>query len=679
MKKFISGLALGVVSLMLMAQSNVGEDWTNSAKDFLTSGDVTGAIVEATTGFFYNNGETNGVDRYIENKMAEIKSDADYTSLPLAITDIGATKTVLRICNDNVLPNGTNITQPSTLTFDFSCGGSIDGDSGGWSAETLTINGPIIASPDAEIFGASLTTTRGSYSGTVYPNWWLENTTPGTTDMSGAIQAAIDFLYHSDGDRTGGEVKLHDETYSLSTTGITLYEDIHLIGSGNSPFDGASMVGGTWLTYSGSGNAITIDGAWTGFDARRNIHIRNMHISAGSGIGIWADFMTQFQIRDVTITSSGTYGMYMRNCYQGSVHNLWVRGGSTYGVYATIDTADPVFSGQTMFTDCRFNEASDSGLYIISSVNTYAQTLIEKCQFQSNAYGLYMSGANVHAVTVLASHFESNSSEDIHYDSSTTGARNPNILSSFFNNGVTSTKSVYFGGTGGSIKNCEFTLLDNSAYAIELAGDMTLVEGNTFRASAGDTMQGVHVTGDFNKIRDLYYNVGGVARSMNVITIDAGATGTHISNLVEGDNITGVSPVRVTNNGESTIYEDAQIVYTPVWDNDSAALQETGWQLNQEGFINRAWVVYPDGTGTGNQAIINVGVSTAPGFENWTSIINTTAKTSAQIWETEDLSSDISGRYINESQVLIARTDGQATNPGTMKLKLEFNHYRAEE
>jgi hypothetical protein len=65
-------------------------------------------------------------------------------------------------------------------------------------------------------------------AGTVYPEWWGENTTPGTTDMTDAIQNAVSAL-SSVG---AGEVKLSGETYFIDDT-ITIVDGVYVRGMGS--------------------------------------------------------------------------------------------------------------------------------------------------------------------------------------------------------------------------------------------------------------------------------------------------------------------------------------------------------------------------------------------------------------------------------------------------------------
>jgi hypothetical protein len=90
------------------------------------------------------------------------------------------------------------------------------------SGKTLTIYSPsnIIAQPNQQIFTGTVTFTTG---GVVYPEWWMINSSPGTTDMTTAIQAAIS---SGSGDvKFNGSYKITDNI-TISSTEINLFCDM---------------------------------------------------------------------------------------------------------------------------------------------------------------------------------------------------------------------------------------------------------------------------------------------------------------------------------------------------------------------------------------------------------------------------------------------------------------------
>jgi len=89
---------------------------------------------------------------------------------------------------------------------------------------TLTINGPFKAGR-YQVFGSSITVAFGvGACNDVYPEWWGENSTPGTTDMTTEIQAAVDSL-------TSGTVLFSNQTYIISSP-IIPETNVHFKGDG---------------------------------------------------------------------------------------------------------------------------------------------------------------------------------------------------------------------------------------------------------------------------------------------------------------------------------------------------------------------------------------------------------------------------------------------------------------
>ena len=185
LKKLIKQIPILLLSTSLcLAQSNVGEDWTNSSKNRSTSGTlasgnqtITGnstisGNLDISGNTVYNSGETNSQDTNIVTKLSkQVIANTDSDSLENIVSDIGAVDiTRLMICSDVVFSEGTAATITANITLDFTCGGTIDGTAGG-VAETIAVNGPIIAAPYRQIFGVSVTPTYGANVVLYWPQW----------------------------------------------------------------------------------------------------------------------------------------------------------------------------------------------------------------------------------------------------------------------------------------------------------------------------------------------------------------------------------------------------------------------------------------------------------------------------------------------------------------------------
>lgn len=123
----------------------------------------------------------------------------------------------------------TNETIPSNIILEIENGAILDG------AGTLTINGPF-KSGLSKAFGSSITILGLK---TACPEWWGENTTPGTTDMATEIQAAIDSIKS---DR-GGIVFFSPDKYRINS-GLTI-DDAAVILQGSGW--GETSADGSWI------------------------------------------------------------------------------------------------------------------------------------------------------------------------------------------------------------------------------------------------------------------------------------------------------------------------------------------------------------------------------------------------------------------------------------------------
>ncbi|MBW2621286.1 MAG: right-handed parallel beta-helix repeat-containing protein [Deltaproteobacteria bacterium] len=94
--------------------------------------------------------------------------------------------------------------------------------------KTLLVYSPahLIAESNQQVHGNVLTGGTLSFlkGGTVHPDWFMENTTPGTTDMTVASQSAVDSL-------SKGTVRFLPETYVFSAD-VTGASNVNLTGNG---------------------------------------------------------------------------------------------------------------------------------------------------------------------------------------------------------------------------------------------------------------------------------------------------------------------------------------------------------------------------------------------------------------------------------------------------------------
>lgn len=179
-----------------------------------------------------------------------------YSTLSSALTALGTgyNGTII-VPEQYVVGANTNASSYTKIKFDLkSTGGSFNVLSG----FTLTLLAPSVISAlwNQKIFpGAG--TVLFSKPGVRYPEWWLENTTPGTTDMTDAIQAANDAV-------SGGRVLLLSSSYAYSD--ITIDRCI---------LDGQNM---EYISMVPTGT-ITVENS-TGWECGK---LWNMHFDTASG------------------------------------------------------------------------------------------------------------------------------------------------------------------------------------------------------------------------------------------------------------------------------------------------------------------------------------------------------------------------------------------------------------
>ena len=202
MKRYVNLINAGILGLLLLpsyvSALNVGTDWTNTDKNLNTTGSITGGditaagkITPSAEGVIYNQGGNNAVDTTIENKLStQLVNVSDWASLATALTDIGTTPTTLKCTGTITIPDGTTVSPPKTITFEPEQGCVVQGVAGG-GVETFA---PLHYKHTPRLTWAGENVTIDlSNSGVseIDPDIWAENTTPGTTPMATAVNAAI--------------------------------------------------------------------------------------------------------------------------------------------------------------------------------------------------------------------------------------------------------------------------------------------------------------------------------------------------------------------------------------------------------------------------------------------------------------------------------------------------------
>jgi hypothetical protein len=159
------------------------------------------------------------------------------------------------------------------------------------------------------------------------PEWWGSNTTPGTTDMSTAIQAAIDSI-----GSVGGRIAFTAPDY-LTTSELTC------------PYSRITFVlYGSEITGSNTSGYVLSLGGNTGYTDIQVLGGRIEILGSTTG-GIKADYVPNVVIRDVRIKSDATAGIgiyVLGGCFLGHIENNRITGGKfTKGILVESDVGNP--------------------------------------------------------------------------------------------------------------------------------------------------------------------------------------------------------------------------------------------------------------------------------------------------------------------------------------------------
>ena len=137
---------------------------------------------------------------------------------------------------------------------------------------TVAINGPFDAGLYQVFSGFSAGDVTFGTAGKVYPKWWGENTTPGTTDMTDEILSAVESM-------TGGNIQLYGGIYQISEIYLKNGQTLEGVGHGGEAVGSV----GTILRYTGTGACIAIKADGTtdpsvSVSGSSKVHIKNLRI-----------------------------------------------------------------------------------------------------------------------------------------------------------------------------------------------------------------------------------------------------------------------------------------------------------------------------------------------------------------------------------------------------------------
>ena len=215
-------------------------------------------------------------------------------------------------------------------------------------------------------YGAKFVYSGGAVSGLfeAIPEWWGDNTVPGTTDMATSIQYAIDSVYY------GGTVYLQGK-YRFGSK-ILVNKKMTMRGPGNvseiiNAYPGASLIKASTLNDTGlqvTGNGVLLDGFLVDGETGNggigivvegnNVHLRDMSVFRQGGIGIKigidgdATNANSFNLDHVNANNNGSHGIYINSNSIGSPN---ANAGVFTNVVALLNGGDGVRVGNAWMND----------------------------------------------------------------------------------------------------------------------------------------------------------------------------------------------------------------------------------------------------------------------------------------------------------------------------------------
>jgi hypothetical protein len=265
------------------------------------------------------------------------------------------------------------------------------------------------------------------------PEWFKENVTPGTTDMTLALEKAMLAL-----PSMGGVLDLAATKY-LHTTPLTVSKSITIKGKGHSI--SASVYGATTLIKGAgvSGAGITLDADSVGI---RDLSYLGVAGNTGDGIVILGG---RSALSDLAVYRMGQDGVRIgqdasgRNANLWRIDNLYSKENVRHGLHVS-DKVSPTGAdcngGLLTHADLQVN--GDAGLYMGNAqLNTFLNVVAQT----NSGRGVSLSGNGAKYNTFLGGDFENNVADEFHIETGAVGNKlfGGVVTGSFTDNGTSST------------------------------------------------------------------------------------------------------------------------------------------------------------------------------------------------------------------------------------------------
>ena len=429
-------------------------------------------------------------DIYLGGPMVDVRT---YDTFILAIAGIGATKATLLIPNEQAV--AANVAVPANVALKFLRGGSLNVA----NTKTVTISGYVDAGIYQIFKGTGTVAFVSITMQELYPNWWQENTTPGTTNMGPAMQAALTAGYHVKVP-TGG-------VYYMGTTSLIMSKSYQVL-------SGSGLI--TQFLWDASFTGIGLD--VTGeYPSIRNISILKPCQAAPPANTVIAMKFTgahnHARLYEVQAQASGanTYNGWYDGVHVSTAHNM-------------------------MINSCRFSAYARGGYFYRSNAMTIHQTVFS-AQLTAS---LQITGGSGHSVAGCG--LEGGALNNLYVEDAGVGGGNLSMcISGCYAEGATNAivkllgtttrllKAISINGNFWSGATAESVISLSYTDGISIVGNY-LGASTTYGIRLGNTVNtNLHIAGNHN-IAPVPFSPQGVWTSNFWKSFVIGATGAGITN-----------------------------------------------------------------------------------------------------------------------------------------------------
>ena len=407
-----------------------------------------------------------GIYPYEVDALYTYGNGTSYTSATIntAIAAIGVVNKTTLLLRSGSWIMAANITIPANVTLK-----AIPGTIITTTGFTITINGPFSAGL-YQVFSGTGTVSFGYGSiKEAYPEWWKTNTTPGITDMTSAIQAAITAMegtYAAYVPITGGgkvvlsrssyaattlniktrvTLELSDGTQLLTSDVITMNSSSRLIGAGRQS---------SQILFSGTGHAISCDSSASPGDII-DVHLENFWLNSSvattTNSAIFFSSMNHPTIIGINSTDSPTGASFIEIVRSALpiIRGLSLQGAAMGASPFILLYND---SDAAHISDSRFigtNEANKEGIRIDNpGSGNSATTIIKNNSFEYFDVAIRVgntASSTVSNVVIRENYFETTVSYEIVVGNvtATAIAKNVSIENNYFYSQATAIYAIY--------------------------------------------------------------------------------------------------------------------------------------------------------------------------------------------------------------------------------------------